>query len=127
MEYVIVFGIGFALGWFLQSWIMARAFHEILKDLDVPDEKILDLARRDGADVSEYEETAKTTIEVKVEQVGDRLMAYSAQDDAFIAQGEDAAALLEVVLNRYPVGHKVQIVEGVDLVRDHLEHLKQNG
>jgi hypothetical protein len=35
--------------------------------------------------------------------------------------------LLEVILNKYPVGHTVQIVEGVDLVRDHLEQLKQNG
>jgi len=127
MEYIIVFVIGFALGWFLQSWIMAKAFHEILKDLDVPDEKILALARRDGADVAEYEETAKTVIEVKVEQVGDRLMAYSAKDSAFIAQGEDAERLLEVILNKYPVGYKVQIVEGVDLVKDHLEYLKQNG
>ena len=127
MEYIIVFVIGFALGWYLQSVIMARAFHEILKDLEVPDEKILELAKRDGADVSEYEEDAKTTIEVKVEQVGDRLMAYSAKDSAFIAQGADAAALIEVILNKYPIGHKVQIVEGVDLVRDHLEYLKQNG
>jgi len=127
MEYIIVFVIAFALGWYLQSVIMAKAFHEILKDLEVPDEKILDLARRDGADVSEFEEDAKTTIEVKVEQVGSQLMAYSAQDDAFIAQGEDAAALLDVILNKYPLGHKIQIVEGVDLVRDHLEYLKQNG
>ena len=127
MEYIIVFVIAFALGWYLQSVIMAKAFHEILKDLEVPDEKILDLARRDGADVSEYEEDAKTTIEVKVEQVGSQLMAYSAQDSAFIAQGEDAAGLLEVILNKYPLGHKIQIVEGVDFVRDHLEYLKQNG
>ena len=127
MEYIIVFVIGFALGWFLQSWIMAKAFHEILKDLEVPDDKILALAKRDGADVAEYEDSAKTVVEVKVEQVGDRLMAYSAKDDAFIAQGEDAERLIEVILNRYPEGHQVQIVEGVDLVRDHLEYLKQNG
>jgi hypothetical protein len=127
MEYIIVFVIGFALGWFLQSWIGAKAFYEILKDLDVPEDKIIALAKREGADVAEFEEDAKTVIEVKVEQVGDRLMAYGAKDSAFIAQGEDAASLLEVVLKKYPVGHTVQIVEGGELVKDHLEFLKQNG
>ncbi len=124
IEFIVVFAIGFALGWYLQSVIMAKAFHEILKDLEVPDEKIIAMAQRDGADIIE---SNKTTIELKVEQVGDQLMAYSAKDSAFIAQGDSAAGLLEVILNKYPVGHTVQIVEGVDLVRDHLEYLKQNG
>ena len=124
IEFIVVFAIGFALGWYLQSVIMAKAFHEILKDLEVPDEKIIAMAQRDGADIIE---SNKTTIELKVEQVGDQLMAYSALDSAFIAQGDSAAGLLEVILNKYPVGHKIQIVEGVDLVRDHLEYLKQNG
>jgi hypothetical protein len=127
MEYIVVFVIGFALGWFLQSWIGAKAFYEILKDLDVPEDKIIALAKRDGADVAEYEESAKTTIELKVESVSGKLMAYSAKDDFFVAQGDDAEKLFEVILNKYPVGHTIQIVEGGELVKDHLEFLKQNG
>jgi hypothetical protein len=126
MEYVIVFVIGFALGWFVQGWIGARAFYEILKDLNVPDDKIMKLAERDGVDVSKYAteadaESAKTVIELKVEQVGDRLMAYRANDDFFVAQGADAAALFEEIVKQSPTGSRIEIVEGGDLVRSYVE------
>jgi hypothetical protein len=120
MEYIIVFAIGFALGWYLQSLIMAKAFHEILKDLNVPEDKIIALAKRDGADVSEFEDSAKTVIELKVEQVGDRLMAYSAKDDFFVAQGDNAERLFEQILKLYPTNSRIEIVEGGDLVMDYL-------
>jgi hypothetical protein len=127
MEYIIVFVIGFALGWFLQSWISAKAFVEILKDLDVPEDKIIALAKRDGADVSEFEDSAKPVVELKVEQVGDRLMAYSAKDDFFVAQGVDAAALFKEIIAKHSIGTSVVIVEGSELVNDYVTSLKKIG
>ena len=127
MEYIIVFVIGFALGWYLQSWISARAFIEILKDLDVPDDKIVELAQRDGADTSEFETevTDKIVIELKVEQVGERLLAYRAEDDLFVTQGDNAQELISELVKKYPVGYNIEINKGSELVEDEINRLKK--
>jgi len=124
MSELIILIIGFAIGWFIQSWISAQAFAEILKDLKVDEGKIRKLAIQDGALVKE--EPRWPTVELKIEQVGDLLIAYRAKDDFFVAQGRDAAALIDVILHSYSVGHKIQIVEGGELVTDHLTALKND-
>ena len=141
MEYIIVFIIGFALGWYLQSWLGAQAFYNILKDLDVPEDKIMKLAEKEGVDVARSLDALKDVdestvidavnkgiltlvIEIKVESVEGRLLAYRADDDLYLAQGNTAEELVQAVLAKYPTNSRVEIVEGGDLVRDYVDSLK---
>jgi hypothetical protein len=125
MVELIVFIIGFALGWWLQSWLSAQAFVKILNDLGVSDDRIAKLAEEDGVDVTDYKQAAanNTTIQLKVESVNGMLMAYRAEDDFYVAQGVDAEKLLEAIVDKHPMG-KIEVVEGGDLVRDYVETLK---
>jgi hypothetical protein len=142
MEYFIVFVIGFALGWYLQSWLGAQAFYNILKDLDVPEDKIMKLAEKEGVDVARSLDALKDVdestvidavnkgiltlvIEIKVESVEGRLMAYRADDELYLAQGNTAEELVQAVLAKYPTNSRVEIVEGGELVRDYVDSLKK--
>ncbi len=142
MEYIIVFVIGFALGWYLQSWLGAQAFYNILKDLDVPEDKIMKLAEKEGVDVARSLDALKDVdestvidavnkgiltlvIPIKVESVEGRLLAYRADDDLYLAQGNTAEELVQAVLAKYPTNSRVEIVEGGDLVRDYVDSLKK--
>jgi hypothetical protein len=142
MEYIIVFVIGFALGWYLQSWLGAQAFYNILKDLDVPEDKIMKLAEKEGVDVARSLDALKDVdestvidavnkgiltlvIEIKVESVEGRLMAYRADDELYLAQGNTAEELVQAVLAKYPTNSRVEIVEGGELVRDYVDSLKK--
>jgi hypothetical protein len=119
---LIVFIVGFGLGWFINGWFSAQAFHSILMDLGVPEDKILALADKEESGAQDSEAELKV-IEIKVEHVGGRLMAYRADDDFFVAQGDDAAALIDELVSRYSEGHRIKIVEGGELVEEHVNSL----
>lgn len=127
MVELIIFIIGFALGWWIQSWLSARAMMDILDDIDPTGEKCVEALKRQGMDVSEFEDTlsensANTAIQLKVESVNGILMAYRAEDDFYVAQGEDAEKLFEAIVDKHPAG-KIEVVEGGELVREYVETL----
>lgn len=124
---LIIFIIGFALGWWIQSWLSARAMMDILDDIDPTGEKCVEALKRQGVDVAEFEDTlsensANPAIQLKVESVNGMLMAYRAEDDFYVAQGEDAEKLFEAIVDKHPMG-KIEVVEGGDLVREYVETL----
>ena len=130
MEYFIVFVIGFALGWYLQSWIGAQAFYNILKDLNVPDDKILALAEKDGVDVSEYatEEAAadNKTVGINVEKHGNRLYAYRSSDNEFLAYADSPEELFKEVLRKFQIEKvHISVEQGAEHVRDYIDGLEQ--
>ena len=128
----IIFVVGFLLGWWVQGWISNRAMMDILDDIDPSGEKCVEALKRQGIEVEGFEaalaqKNAKPAIQLKVESVNDRLMAYRAEDDAFVAQGADAEKLFEAILNSFPTGSRVEIVEGGELVNDYVKTLKETG
>jgi hypothetical protein len=129
MVELIIFVIGFALGWWIQSWISARAMMDILDDIDPTGEKCVEALKRQGVEVEGFEaalaeNSAKPAIQLKVESVNGMLMAYRAEDDFYVAQGQDAETLFESILDKHPEG-KIEVVEGGDLVRDYVETLNK--
>jgi hypothetical protein len=130
MEYIIVFIIGFALGWFLQSWVGAKAFYQILKDLDVPDDKIMALAEKDGVDTSKYstEEAAadKNTVGINVEKHGNRLYAYRSSDNEFLAYADSPEELFKEVLRKFQIEKvHISVEQGAEHVRDYIDGLER--
>lgn len=122
---LFLFLLGFGLGWWINSWLSAQAFAKILQDLDVSDTDIVELAKRELGEVSTTEagSTDKTEIELKVEQHGDTLYAYTTAQDEFVAQGITAEALFAAIVVRYPAGHRFVIDQGRDLVQEYTDQL----
>jgi sugar/nucleoside kinase (ribokinase family) len=129
MEYIIVFIIGFALGWFVQSWIGAQAFYNILKDLNVPDDKIMALAEKDGVDVSKYstEETVETkSVGINVEKHSGRLYAYRSSDNEFLCYADSPEELFKEVLKKFQIEKvHISVEQGAEHVRDYIDGLEQ--
>ena len=138
IELLIVAGVAFFAGWKASHWLLQSAFNRVMEALGISKEQmraaIRKSAKEEGIDLKEIfddeediAEPAKLTIELKVEQVGSSLMAYRVKDDAFVAQGADAEGLFQAILNTYPTGSRVEIVEGSELVNDYVKTLKETG
>jgi hypothetical protein len=129
MEYFIVFVIGFALGWYLQSWLGAQAFYNILKDLDVPTDKILALAEKDGVDVSEYvteDAVESDAVGINVEKHSDRLYAYRSQDNEFLAYADSPEELFsEIIKKLHNPTVRLMVEQGSEHVKDYIDGLEK--
>jgi hypothetical protein len=130
MDFLIVFIIGFALGWYLQSWIGAQAFYNILKDLNIPDDKIMALAEKDGVDISKYAtdntvEQPKNSIDINVERHNGRLYAYRSSDNEFLCYGDTPEQLFSEVLKRDPGLEHVNVEQGAEHVKDYVDGLER--
>jgi len=135
LEMFIVAAVSFWLGWKASQLLLKSVFNRVLDSLGITKEQMRAAIRksaseegivlRDILDDAAVEVQTKTTIELKVEQVGTNLMAYTAKDDFFVAQGADAQGLFEVILKKFPIGSHVEIVEGGELINDYLMDLKQ--
>ena len=129
METVVLFVIGFAVGWYISSKITAAfylgMFKMILQDLKITNKDLVAMARKHGADfiTEEQEAVLKAAeadnlerIEIKVEKHGDMLYAFRMDNDKFLGQGTDPKALIAEMAHHIKNVH-CTVVEGDEYMK----------
>lgn len=104
IETLLIWGSGFAVGWWIMGKLAKAAMAEILTNLNLSDEALQEALRKSGADfLVEDEEGNDLTdaIPIRVEKVDDQLLAYRVVDNTFIAQGDTAKQLLDRIGERF--------------------------
>jgi hypothetical protein len=127
MELLIAIAIAFALGWYVGSWIttqlLALSFKQILQDLGVKNEQLKKLARDVGVDVpdtavSTAAETELTPLEITLEQHQGVLYAYRKDNQQFLGQGTDRETLVASIGRRMTdVRLIIDQADGADLLQ----------
>jgi hypothetical protein len=103
--FILGLGIGFTLGKMISDAINAMSFREILKDLDISQERLEQL--RDELNHPQSAETDPTDVEIIIEQHGGQLYAYRKSDDTFLAQGHDREELVRRLEGEMPRGSRM--------------------
>ena len=116
---VAAFVIGFVWGGLITTVRQVQAFQQILKDLGVTTEQLLKLKRK--IDQAEPEPTARTVIEVKLEQHNGVIYAYRKDTSQFLAQGTDRDELVANLIEKFARGEGAELIireeDGADLVK----------
>ena len=97
LEFIIVFALGWIIGWRINDAVRTAAIKALLKELGVTDQDLRDAAARNGIILADAPDTAAddAVVEVKLEQHGGQIFAYRKSDDTFLAQGTDRDSLIE--------------------------------
>ena len=121
-ELIIAAIIGIFIGWQASKKVHLDGFRQLLRALKVTEQDLLRAMIRVTSEEWQLEdpEGAKdsTIVDVKLEQVGTAIYAYRKSDDQFLAQGSDAASLIER-LNQNLTPCKVVVAQedGADLLQ----------
>ena len=121
-ELIIVGLLGIFIGWRAASHVHLDGFRPLLKALKITDQDLLRAMIRIQSREWQPEdlEGAKdsTIVDVKLEQQGTEIYAYRKSDDQFLAQGSNAASLIER-LNQNLTPCKVVVAQedGADLLQ----------
>ena len=127
MEILIAVFIAFLLGWYLGSWVttqlLALSFRQILQDLGIKNSQLKKLAEDVGADIPDaavntvHGEELKP-VEITIEQHQGVLYAYRKDDQQFLGQGTDREGLIASVTKRLQgVRLKISDQDGADLLQ----------
>ena len=121
MEYLLIVIASFYLGYKVCEAIMTLSFREILKDLQIPDERIKNLAQDKGVQTTESE-----SIELWVEEIQGHYYAYESQKNHFVTQAKNPEDLLTQIIDYYPAGTKIVLDKdrGGRLIQDAAKKLK---
>jgi hypothetical protein len=97
LEIIIMFGIGWFLGWRMNDALRTAAVKELLKELGIKDSDLRRLAAKNGIKLPEAAaaEPELKIIEVRLEQHQGQIFAYRKDDDTFLGQGHDAEAVVK--------------------------------
>ena len=105
MELILLTTVVFALGYMIGGWSAIKTFSRILQKLGVTDQQLRKLNEEQTAAVPE--DRSNTVVQIKIEQIGGALYAYTVDTDTFLAQGTTAEDLVRGILQRLPTGSKV--------------------
>ena len=97
LELVIVFALGWIIGWRINDALRTAAIKALLKELGVTDQDLRAAAARNGIILEDAPATAAdtTVVEVRLEQEGNQIYAYRKSDSVFLGQGTDRDSLIE--------------------------------
>ena len=121
-ELIIVGLVGILIGWQAAKRVHLQGFRELLRALKVTEEDLLRamIKIQSGEWQLEDPEGTKdeTVVDVKLEQQGTEIYAYRKSDNQFLAQGSNAASLIER-LNQNLTPCKVVVAkeDGADLLQ----------
>lgn len=105
MELILLTTVIFALGYVIGTWSAIKTFSRILQKLGVSDQQLRKLNEEQTAAVPE--DRSNEVVQIKIEQIGGALYAYTVDTDTFLAQGTTAEDLVRGILQRLPTGSKV--------------------
>ena len=121
-ELIIVGLVGILIGWQAAKRVHLQGFRELLRALKVTEQDLLRAMIKIQSKEWQLEDPEgtkdETVVDVKLEQVGTAIYAYRKSDDQFLAQGSDAASLIER-LNQHLTPCKVVVAQedGADLLQ----------
>ncbi len=117
MELIIWTSVVFVIGWVLGNWSAIKTFSHMLHRLGVTSDQLKNLN-------TDRAEPNSEVVEIKIEQIGGSLYAYTADTDSFLAQGSTAEDLVKGILQRLPVGARVicSREQGGDLIASVLKN-----
>ena len=121
-ELIIVALVGIFVGWQASRRVHLDGFRQLLKALKVTEEDLLRAMIKIQSTDWQLEDPEgtkdETIVDVKLEQQGTQIFAYRKSDDQFLAQGSDAASLIER-LNQNLTPCKVVVAQedGADLLQ----------
>lgn len=120
MELIIWTSVVFVIGWIIGNWSAIKTFSRILHRLGVSDQQLRKLNQEPQSEAAED----PSVVQVKIEQMGTSLYAYTADTDTFLAQGSTADDLIKGILARLPAGSRVICSrdQGGDLIESALEN-----
>ena len=97
IELIIVFALGWIIGWKINDAVRTTAIRHLLKELGVTDQDLRAAAARNGIMLVDAPDTAAdhTVVEIRLEQEGNQIYAYRKSDSAFLGQGSDTDSLIE--------------------------------
>jgi hypothetical protein len=104
MELIFLTTVVFFLGWIMGNWSAIKTFTRILQRLGITDQQLRDL---NNSMKQAQPEPEASVIEIKIEQHGACLYAYTVKDDGFMGQGSTAEQLRDEILRRIPKGTRV--------------------
>ena len=122
IELFIAAAVGIFIGWQASKKVHLDGFRQLLRALKVTEQDLLRAMIKIQSKEWQLDEPegAKddTIVDVKLEQVGTAIYAYRKSDDQFLAQGSDAASLIER-LNQNLTPCKVVVAQedGADLLQ----------
>ena len=96
LEFIIVFALGWIIGWKINDAVRTTAIRHLLKELGITDQDLRAAAARNGIMLADAPDTAAdhTVVEVRLEQHEGQIYAYRKSDDTFLGQGTDRDALI---------------------------------
>jgi len=117
IELLILFVIGFILGWKLNAVFHTAAMFTILKELGIKESDLRKLAQDKNLDLpvqAEHDELEE--IHIKLEQHQGQIYAFRTDNDGFLAQGSDRDTLISSLQQRM---NNVRLIvdEGGDLIK----------
>ena len=121
-ELIIVAFVGILIGWTASKRVHLDGFRQLLRALKVTEEDLLRAMIKIQSTDWQLEDhvgsTDDTIVDVKLEQQGTEIYAYRKSDNQFLAQGSNAASLIER-LNQNLTPCKVVVAkeDGADLLQ----------
>ena len=121
-ELIIVGLVGIFIGWQAAKRVHLQGFRELLRALKVTEQDLTRALARIQSREWQLEDPEgtkdETVVDVKLEQQGTEIYAYRKSDDQFLAQGSNAASLIER-LNQNLTPCKVVVAQedGADLLQ----------
>ena len=96
IEFIIVFALGWIIGWRINDALRTAAIRALLKELGVTDQDLRAAAARNGIILADAPDTAAdtTVVEIRLEQEGNQIYAYRKSDSTFLGQGSDTDSLI---------------------------------
>jgi hypothetical protein len=96
LEFIIVFALGWIIGWKINDAVRTTAIRHLLKELGITDQDLRAAAARNGIMLADAPDTAAddTVVEVRLEQHEGQIYAYRKSDDTFLGQGTDRDSLI---------------------------------
>ena len=122
IELIIVGLVGIFIGWRAASRVHLDGFRQLLKALKITEQDLLRAMIKIQSREWQLEDPEgtkdETIVDVKLEQQGTEIYAYRKSDDQFLAQGSDAASLIERLnQNLTPCRVVVAQEDGADLLQ----------
>ena len=99
IELIIAAIIGIFIGWTASKQVHLDGFRQLLRALKITEADLLramiKIQSREWQPDADEGAKDSTIVDVKLEQQGTEIYAYRKSDDQFLAQGIDAASLIE--------------------------------
>ena len=121
-ELIIVGLVGIFIGWQAAKRVHLQGFRELLRALKVTEQDLTRALARIQSHEWQLEDPEgtkdETVVDVKLEQQGTEIYAYRKSDNQFLAQGSNAASLIERLnQNLTPCRVVVAQEDGADLLQ----------